>query len=132
APELPATTLTPSCYCGMFYGCTSLTSAPELPATTLTPSCYNVMFVYCTSLTSAPELPATTLTPSCYCGMFVDCTSLKTVKMAATDISAFRCLLDWLYGVSSTGTFYKNKNATWDVTGASGVPEGWTVIEYEP
>ena len=32
---LPATTLTESCYSGMFYNCTSLTEAPELPAETL-------------------------------------------------------------------------------------------------
>lgn len=28
---------------------------------------------------------------------------------------------------SSTGTFVKNADATWDVTGTSGIPEGWTV-----
>ena len=34
----------------MFQGCTNLTTAPELPATTLTPSCYESMFQACESL----------------------------------------------------------------------------------
>lgn len=34
----------------------------------------------------------------------------------------------WVYNVSSTGTFIKNSQATWDVTGSSGVPSGWTVV----
>ena len=33
----------------------------------------------------------------------------------------------WVRGVASTGTFVKNPDATWDVVGVSGVPEGWTV-----
>lgn len=33
----------------------------------------------------------------------------------------------WVNNVSSTGTFIKNPEATWDVTGANGVPSGWTV-----
>jgi len=33
----------------------------------------------------------------------------------------------WVLGVASTGTFVKNSAATWDVTGTSGIPEGWTV-----
>ena len=35
----------------------------------------------------------------------------------------------WVYNVSSTGTFVKSKDATWDVRGVSGIPEGWKVIE---
>ena len=59
-------TLTNYCYYGLFYNCTSLTTAPELPATTLAESCYSNMFSGCTSLTSAPVLPATTLAGRCY------------------------------------------------------------------
>ena len=36
---------------------------------------------------------------------------------------------DWVNGVSSTGTFKKNVNTTWDVRGTNGIPEGWTVVE---
>ena len=33
----------------------------------------------------------------------------------------------WVDGVAASGTFVKNKNATWNVVGINGVPEGWTV-----
>ena len=125
APDLPATNLAPNCYTGMFGNCTSLTSAPKLPATTLSDFCYIMMFVGCTSLTQAPELPATTLTPYCYYGMFQNCSQLSYIRMMATDISAPNCLNYWVYGVSSSGTFVKNKIATWDESGI--VPAGWTV-----
>ena len=87
---LPATTLTSSCYNGMFRDCTSLTAAPVLPATTLASSCYNDMFRGCTSLTAAPELPATTLTNDCYGYMFRDCTSLATAPaLPATTLANY-------------------------------------------
>ena len=49
--------------------------------------------------------------------------------MIATDISAPGCLRSWLYGVSKTGTFIKAKNMNSLPIGASGIPEGWTVID---
>ena len=133
-PELPADTLANGCYSNMFRNCTSLTSVPEiLPATTLADYCYNSMFNYCTSLTTAPELPATTLAKSCYYDMFYKCSKLSSITMLATDISAEDCLVGWVEGVASSGTFYKNSAATWEATGTSGIPEKWTVVEtYVP
>ena len=130
APELPATTLADWCYSNMFNGCTSLTTAPVLPATTLTNGCYDSMFNGCTSLTTAPELPATTLTYSCYSNMFYGCSSLNNITMLATDISASGCLLTWVYGVAPTGTFTKAAEMTTLPAGQSGIPEGWTVVDY--
>ena len=127
APKLPATTLANNCYDSMFSYCTSLTTAPELPATTLTTYCYYSMFNSCTSLTNTPELPATTLVGGCYSSMFSGCTNLNYIKMLATDISADRCLDNWMMFVSSTGTFVKHPNMTSLPTGSSGVPNGWTV-----
>ena len=127
APELPATDLAENCYYSMFNGCTSLTQAPELPATNLAEWCYTAMFSGCTSLTQAPELPASDLNYWCYGLMFYGCTNLNYIKMMATDIRAEGCLNGWVDGISSTGTFVKNKDATWDVTGDSGIPSGWTV-----
>lgn len=125
---LPATTLEWYCYLGMFYNCTSLTTAPELPATTLAEYCYNSMFRGCSSLTTAPELPADTLVDDCYMNMFYNCTSLNYIKALFTttppDLGYTR---GWVEGVSSTGTFVKNAAATWNVTGSNGVPTGWTV-----
>lgn len=127
APELPATTLASSCYRYMFSGCSSLTTAPKLPAMTLASQCYNSMFQYCTSLTTAPELPATTLAYKCYSDMFYNCSKLNYIKAMFITFPGSSYTSDWVYNVASSGTFVKNKNATWDVTGTHGIPSGWTV-----
>ena len=81
APALPATTLKDYCYFSMFSNCTALTTAPALPATTMTKSCYREMFYYCTALTTAPDLPATTLADDCYNFMFSSCKALTTAPV---------------------------------------------------
>ena len=124
APILPETQLAGYCYERMFSGCTSLTKAPVLPATRLVRGCYYCMFRGCTSLTEAPELPATTLAENCYNSMFSGCQSLKEVRVSATT-TATNALTDWLKGVSATGDFYCDPNATIFPTGTSGIPEGW-------
>ena len=132
APALPATSLADSCYSTMFAGCTSLKEAPELPATKLYQSCYSSMFSGCTSLTKAPELHATTLASKCYTNMFYNCSSLNEVRcqmpstLSEKDISSYTGSVSdaWLYGVSSTGTFYTNADANWP-SGANGIPTGW-------
>lgn len=56
--------------------------------------------------------------------------------MLATNINApatsSSCLGDWLYGVSATGTFIKNKEiaSSYFSKGANGIPKGWTVEDY--
>ena len=128
---LPVTTLVDSCYYGMFYGCSSLITAPELPATTLATQCYSSMFSYCTSLTTAPELPAIVLLQNfsgyCYYRMFYGCSKLNYIKAMFTSTPGSSYTDNWVYGVASTGTFVKNKDATWSVTGNNGIPSGWTV-----
>ena len=127
APELPATTLASQCYSYMFRGCTSLTTAPELPATTLASQCYRAMFQNCSSLTTAPELPATTLVTYCYRDMFQNCSSLNYIKALFTTTPSSTYTSGWVSGVAATGTFVKNRDATWNVIGGDGVPTGWTV-----
>ena len=131
APELPATTLTGSCYSSMFSGCSSLTTAPELPATTLDIYCYNAMFQDCKSLTTAPELPATTLADGCYSYMFNGCSKLKYIKADFINYSNnYSEFSDWVFGVSSTGTFIMNPNANYNpenIRGVNGIPTGWVV-----
>ena len=75
---LPATTLTESCYTGMFNSCTGLTEAPDLPATELPDYCYYSMFNNCTSLTSAPIISANTVGIGSCAYMFQSCTALVT------------------------------------------------------
>ena len=101
APELPVTTLANYCYSGMFFGCTSLTSAPELPVTTLAEGCYKSMFYGCTSLTSAPELPATILANDCYNYMFYGCTNLVNAPELPATTLASSCYNNMFYGCSS-------------------------------
>ena len=127
APELPATALQQYCYYYMFYSCTSLTTAPELPATALQQYCYYYMFGNCTSLTTAPELPATTLNSGCYNYMFYGCKKLNYIKAMFITKPSTLYTSSWVSNVSSTGTFVKNKIATWNVTGTNGIPSGWTV-----
>lgn len=124
--ELPATNLSTQCYYLMFRDCTSLTKVCELPATTLVNNCYQGMFYGCTALTEAPELPAKTLVNVCYNAIFRNCSSLKYIKCLATDISAANCLANWVVGVSDSGTFVKDADATWP-TGTAGIPANWTV-----
>ena len=125
---LPAMTLASSCYSGMFYGCRNLVTAPELPATILADYCYQNMFDTCKSLTTAPVLPATTLVDNCYSGMFYLCWNLNYIKAMFTTTPGDKYTDCWLCLANSTGTFVKNKDATWDVTGTSGIPTGWTVV----
>ena len=133
APELPATTLATDCYNGMFSGCSSLTTAPELPATKLVTSCYNGMFSGCSSLVTAPELPATTLVTDCYNSMFYGCSSLNYIKAMFTTTPSNTYTSSWVFKVASSGTFVKNSEATWDVTGSYGIPTGWTIqIDEKP
>ncbi len=115
-------------YYYMFNGCKGLKYPPELPATTLTSSCYRRMFQGSTALLRSPKLPALTLVNNCYEYMFTSCTKIAEITMLATSISASNCLLGWVNAIKSSGTFYKNKDATWTTTGASGVPSGWTVV----
>ena len=87
------------------------------------------MFNGCTSLISAPILPATTLQTYCYTEMFNGCTKLNNVTCLATDISADACTDDWLKGVAANGTFTTPSTTGW-TEGVSGIPSGWTRVNY--
>lgn len=105
APDLPANgSIVEQGYCGMFIGCTSLTTpptrlavspssgtkhfqqmfqgcsallyAPELPATTVLASGCQQMFENCSSLLEGPELPAVTVGQYAYYQMFKGCSSM--------------------------------------------------------
>ena len=130
APALDATTLPRYCYSNMFRGCKSLTVAPALDATVLSNYCYRFMFYDCISLTAAPELKATTLAEGCYQSMFHGCTNLSAVTCLATDIAATKCTDSWLYGVAATGTFTTPSTTAWTEKSSSGIPSGWTRVDY--
>lgn len=112
----------------LFYNCTGLVSAENLilPATTLTGYCYRSMFEGCTNMTKAPLLPATSVPNYGYMRLFYGCSKINYIKMLANNANIYT-LSQWVYGVSSTGIFVKHPEATWDVRGVNGVPEGWTI-----
>ena len=140
---------------GMFYGCTSLVECPKfsfetvgssacremfmncyelinppkiLPATTLADSCYQSMFYSCHKIRFAPELPAKTLVNGCYTFMFADCTELRYVKaLFTTNITKDTAYtVNWMWRVNtSTGVFVKAVDATWSLSGMSGIPTNW-------
>ena len=128
APALPATTLGSACYYDMFNGCKSLESTPNMPAQNLFADCYGRMFMGCISLKTA-YLPATQLAPRCYSSLFNGCSNLNYIEAMFTTEPSDSYTASWVSGVSATGTFVKNKDATWDVIGNNGVPSGW-IIEY--
>ena len=102
------------CCCGMFYNCTSITTAPTLPAAMLSDSCYDTMFRGCTSLTTGPSLPATVLSNGCYTNMFVDCISLTTIPILPATALTRYCYQSMFSGckkikLSSTATGTYNK-----------------------
>jgi len=117
----------------LFSMAINLVSAENLvlPAMTLASYCYGYMFFECTNLTIAPKLPATTLVYACYIQMFQGCTGLNSVTCLATDRSASYCTNGWFKGVASTGTFTKAASMTSWPSGANGIPNGWTVQDFQ-
>ena len=127
APLLPATKLGVYCYYNMFYNCSSLINASELPATELTEYCYYNMYRL-TAIEVAPVLPAETLVAHCYNSMFRDCVNLKYIKAMFKTMPSDDYTKNWVYGVASDGTFVKNKDASWSVSGKNGIPSGWIIL----
>ena len=88
---LPATTLTSRCYYQMFYVCESLLQTPEIMATTMANSSCSAMFGYCTSLTKAMPLHTITLANYCCDSMFTACTSLTTAPEIPATVLVNSC-----------------------------------------
>jgi hypothetical protein len=140
ANPLPAEVLGVGCYSNMFNCCKQLVSGLEiLPAMTLKTECYDHMFSGCDALKRAPVLPATRLVNKCYSHMFGSCNSLNYIKaltLTKPSDSNPDYTKNWLYGVSPSGTFIANSNASWarnlSTTERTGsyIPSGWA-IEYE-
>ena len=121
-----------NCY-SLFYNFTGLVDASNLilPSISLKDHCYGSMFNGCTSLIKAPELLAITLVDFCYANMFSGCTNLRYIKAMFTTTPSLSSppgyTMSWVYNVAATGTFIKNSNANWSLTGDYGVPTGWTI-----
>ena len=115
----------------MFMSCKYLVKVPQLPATTLAEDCYSCMFRGCTSLVETPAgwyLPAQTIALLSCDGMFQGCSELQKMAVAYSGTISADDWMDFLGGVSSTGTFYYSKNQTRENI-QSIVPSGWTLVQ---
>lgn len=144
-------------YYRMFTGCTALTSISQLPKDTADYE-FASMFEGCSSLVNVPDIEFNEvgrLNTRLYNGTFINCTSLQSIVLkgspnvygnyvfanmflGCSNLNSVTCLLpspnenkmtNWLGNVSATGTFIKHPSASW-TTGMSGIPEGWTVVDY--
>lgn len=136
APTMHPTRLGCNALNSTFASCKSLTDVSGIDLSGVTTfdvysgsgrNCYS-MFSNCTALITAPLLPTIAPVVDTYQTMFSNCSSLSYVKCLATDISANGCLTNWLYNVSSTGTFIQAEGVTWP-RGASGIPTGWLTYD---
>lgn len=59
--------------------------------------------------------------------MFRDCSVLNYIYAMFTTTPSSSYTSSWVNGVASSGTFVKNSEATWNVTGNNGVPSGWSI-----
>jgi hypothetical protein len=131
APELPATALASECYSSMFSGCYNLLTGPsELPAERLVSYCYKFMFESCESLTRSPEIFGTNFVgdEGLY-GMFYSCSELTYISVRFTewDPDDTDFTDDWVYGVSSNGTFICPLELP-EEYGNSYIPKNWKVL----
>lgn len=110
-----------------------LTDASQLllPVKNVTRYSYARMFYSNPILTSSPVIMAETIGERGCMTMFYNCSSLNQVTCMATDVTANYATLNWVNGVAASGTFYKNPNMSDWPTGTSGIPDGWTVVDYQ-
>ena len=121
----------------MFYGCTSLKEITINITNQMVSrnKSFSEMFKGCTSLERATinyyyDLPSASYSYQQIFGdMFNGCSSLSYIKAMFLTLPTgyYNQTTNWVKGVSAIGTFVKNANATWNVTGVDGIPEGWTI-----
>lgn len=130
APIAPTSTLSagPYAFYNMFYGCTDLEEAPDFKFTSVSSYSAAYMFRNCSKIKVAPPLRPTSLVSYCYNYMFYGCTNLNTIYWHSPIAPSSVFCSNWVSGVSSTGTFYRDVDSTWAITyGVSNVPTGWKV-----
>ncbi len=125
------------CFYHLFSGGSAIKYISDtfLPATTLQPHCYDGMFGGCTSLMTAPTLPTKEVSPTnaaggCYANMFNGCSSLNLVKLGAEAFND-NCFENWLAGVSTTGEIVYNGTAPGS-RGPSSIPNDWNIDAPTP
>ena len=121
-----------SCTSQMFWNCTSLVNPPIFPKlTTYVNNAHIWTFTNCTALAEAPDLLTENVGTSNFGMLFNGCRNLSYIKMLALNIPT-NGFASWVSNVAANGVFVKHINAAWTTTGTNGVPNGWTVIYYDP
>ena len=120
-------------YKSFFDGCTYLTAGPaELPATSLSGTCYRNMFKDCPNLVNGPRILAVNTSSTAFQRMFLNCSSLKYIYIMVSTCPS-GAFTDWVSGVGTGGTFIKNSvNNKWNTSGNAVIPSGWTVEGITP
>jgi hypothetical protein len=126
----------------MFYECTSLKEITINITNQMVSrnESFSEMFPGCTSLERATinyyyNLPSASYdSQKIFCNMFYACSSLSYIKAMFLTLpnDHYNQTNNWVKGVAASGTFVKNANAKWNVTGNNGVPSGWTVETVDP
>lgn len=123
--------LKPYMFKSLFKNCTTLVNASNLILPDYVEiGCYEKMFEGCSSLIEGPELASRHLEENCYKDIFYGCSSLETIKCYTIDNISEYFSDDWIYGISSSGTFYLNYHGLemWqDEDNESYIPEGWNI-----
>ena len=78
-------------------------------------------------MTKSPILRVATGAENCYKEMFKGNGNLVEVTCLLT--STYSCS-NWLQNCSSTGTFKKASTSSWTTNSVSGIPSGWTAVDY--
>lgn len=141
--KITVDTLSKQCMDYMFRDCTSLKSAiVNIGNITINQYGLQQMFSGCKSLEdveinyngSLPTAGSSNTSTILY-RCFYNCIHLKRIKAMFTSLGENGSrvqTMEWVSGVPATGTFIQNVKATWDETGVSGVPTGWTVVTAKP
>lgn len=116
----------------MFKGNSGLKDASNLslPATTLTQSCYRGMFDSCRKLLYPPELLASQLVQDCYRYMFSSCSSLIYIKcLCDTNINNATYTQNWVQNVKNTNECKFVKKSTTQIyrNNMNGIPSNWVI-----
>ena len=134
-PQMLATTPAYESCSSMFEGCINLEEPIEINFTELARQCCMRMFlmnrnskITTPKMTKSPILRCANTAQDCYKEMFKGNGNLVEVTCLMQGNSIFYS--DWLMNVSSTGTFKKAPSVTGWASGASGIPSGWTIVDY--
>ena len=135
APKLPATQSALSCYSSMFEGDINLEVAPEINLVNMSQeSCMRMFIMHRSSrittpkMTKSPILRCANTAQDCYKEMFKGNGNLTEITCLKTDTTS--ACTNWVQNISTTGTFYKASQKDDWPSNVSGIPSGWTVVDY--